>query len=141
AVFTTSTTLPAYSHSDCGFSWIVSTVRSSRAGQAAMAFPATKNRPIRKLVRKRRIGLERLECGTEVALDAFQGGGVVGFEAHDDGRRGVGGAGEPEAVSILHAHAVDGNDALGAGERLGRLQLRHQCVRLAFLERPVELRR
>src|SRR5215213_9960963 len=106
---------------------MVSIVRSSRAGQAAMAFPATKKRLIRKLIRKligkligkRRIWLERLQGGTEVALDAFQCGGVIGFEAHDDSWRRIGGAGEAEAVSILHAHAIDGHHALGAGKRLG----------------------
>src|SRR5947207_16030175 len=116
-----STTLPAKSHGEGGRSTMLSTERSSSAGQAAITGTWIRNR---RLVRQRRIRLERLQRGPKIPLDALQGGEVVGFEADHDQRRSVGGPGEPEAVSILHPHAVDGEHPLGAREGHGRLRLR-----------------
>src|SRR5688500_12697473 len=127
-----SSTLPAYSHSDCGWSRIVSMLRSSSAGQAAMAGKVSKASA--RLVRKRRIRLKRLERGRKVLFDALERGMAVGFEADHDHRGRVGGAGEPEAVSILHAHAVDGEHAHRSRERLRGLQLFDQPMGLAFFE-------
>jgi hypothetical protein len=42
-----------------------------------MALPVTR----RKLIRKRRIGLERLERRAKILLDPFQGGVRIRFEA------------------------------------------------------------
>src|SRR5437879_13511959 len=113
-----STTLPANSHSERARSSMLSTERSSSGGQAAITGTWIRNR---RLVRQRRIRLERLQRGPKISLDALQGGGAVGFDADHDHQRGVAGPGEPAAVSILHAHGIDGEHPLGAGEGLGRL--------------------
>src|SRR5712691_7892038 len=133
-----STTLPANSHRERGRSSMLSTARSSSGGQAAMTGTWIRNR---RLVRQRRIRLERLQRRAKISLDALQGGGVVGFEADHDHRGGIGGSGESEAVSILHAHAVDRQDALGIGKRLRRLELSDEHMGLAFFQLPVQLRR
>src|SRR5260370_12130799 len=106
---------------------MLSTERSSSGGQAAMTGTWIRNR---RLVRQRRIRLERLQRGAKIPLDALQGGEVVGFEADHDHRGGVGGSGEPEAVSILHAYAVDREHPLGARERLRPLHLPHHPMGL-----------
>src|SRR3989449_11735537 len=114
---------------------MLSTERSSSGGQAAITGTWIRNR---RLVRQRRIRLERLQRGAKISLDTLQGGEVVGFETDHDHRRGAGGPGEPEAVSIPHAPAVDGEPPLGAGEGLGRLQLRLQGMERAFPARPLQ---
>jgi hypothetical protein len=59
----------------------------------------------------------------EVGLDAGDGGLVVGLEAQHHHRGGVGRAGQAEAVGVFDAHAVDGQDALGAFELASALSL------------------
>src|ERR671939_164241 len=103
-------------------------LRSSNAGQAAMAEVLSQ----KILIRQRRIGLERLQGAAEFALDALERRLVVRFEAQHDHRRGVGSPGEPEAVLVLDAHAINRKHPLGAWEGLRRLQLRHERVRLAL---------
>src|SRR5207248_2784241 len=95
-------------------------LRSRSGGQAAMAEAVVQRR---RLIRKRRIGLERLQGATEIVLDALERREVVGLEAdHDHGRR-VRGPGEAEAVGVFDSHAVNRKHALGAWEGLGGLQL------------------
>src|SRR2546423_3560981 len=99
-------------------------LRSSSAGQAKAPVLISMS----ELIRKKRIGLQWLQGGAEIPLDALQRGVVVGFKADHDHRRGVGGAGKAEAISILHPYAVDGQYTQRAREGLGGLQLLHQAV-------------
>src|SRR3954468_9962581 len=92
-----------------------------------------------RLIRKGRIGLEWLQGGAEIALDAFQRRLVVRFEADHDHGRGVRSTGKAEAVLVFDSHAVNRKHALGAWEGLRRLQLRDERMRLAFFQLPVDL--
>src|SRR5205085_5817296 len=100
-------------------------LRSRSGGQAAMALLLA---PRTRLIRKGRIGLERLQGAAEFVLDALEGSRIVGFEADHDHRRRVRRAGEAEAVGILDTHAVNRKHALGAWEGLRRLQLLDERV-------------
>jgi len=92
-------------------------------------------------LRHLRVGLDEAQRGHEVALDARQRLGRLTFEAQHQHRRGVGGADEAEAVLVVGAQAVDGDDLVGVGEARHLLQLLHQSLRLALLAGDVELRR
>ena len=61
----------------------------------------------------------RTQCLPEPLLDTLQRGGIVGLEAQHDDRCRVGRAGQAEAVGKFDAHAVDGDDFLGAVELAG----------------------
>src|SRR6267378_7708567 len=94
-----------------------------------------------RLIRDGRIGLEWLKRATEFVLDALERRWVVGLEAdHDHGRR-IRSPGEAEAVGIFGSHAVNRKHAQRPWEGLRGLQLRHQRMRLALRQRPVEFRR
>jgi HlyD family secretion protein len=77
----------------------------------------------------------------EIGLDALDAPRRVRFEAQHHHRRGVGGAGQAEAVGVLDAHAVDGDDALARLRTSPRLELVHQREGLAFVHLDVEFRR
>src|SRR5476649_36962 len=66
--------------------------------------------------RQDRVRLGGQDHALELALDARQRGRRLGLEAHHDHRYGVGRTRQAEAVRVLHAQAVDGDDALVAGE-------------------------
>ena len=60
------------------------------------------------------IWLYLLELFTELRLDALQRVDIIGFEASDQGRCGVGGAQQAPAVVVIHPHAVDVGHLAGA---------------------------
>jgi hypothetical protein len=65
---------------------------------------------------QRQAGARGVEDAAEIRLDAFECRRVVGLEAQHDHRRGVRRPRQAEAVGVLDAQAVDGDDLARVGE-------------------------
>src|SRR6266702_6384320 len=86
--------------------------------------------PFTLLKRQSCVRLDGEQHAPEFGLDALQARLVVGLEAQDDDRRGVGRAREPEAVRVLDPQPVEPDHLGRARERSALLQSLDQAVRL-----------